>query len=252
MRRLLALLLLGGIIMTLLAGCKQQPQAQPKELRIFAAAGLKKPMDEVIARFEQEKGVKVIPNYGPSGGLWAQIKEGQPCDLFYSADWMYIEMAQKEGKIAEAKKFLQDELALVVAPSAKDKVKSVADLAKPGVTVAVCDPRAPVGDYSEKALKKLGLWDKIQSNLKARPPTVNQAAIMVKEDQIDATLIFQSVAQAYGLKPVELIGPQYTGEIIFGVGVIKGGHEALAREFMNYAFQHVDIFTKYGWKPYAP
>ncbi len=55
-------------------------------LQLFVAAGMKKPMDKIIEKFQAEKGIKVVPNYASSGGLWAQIRQGQPCDLFYTAD----------------------------------------------------------------------------------------------------------------------------------------------------------------------
>ncbi len=238
------------LLLPVASGCSPKENGNDGPLQVFVAAGMKKPMDVVIEKFQAEKGVKVVPNYASSGGLWAQIREGQPCDLYYSADWMYIEMAQQEDKLTEAKEFLSDCLVLVVSETGDGKVNTMDDLAKPGVTFAMGDPQAPVGMYAETALRNLGLWDKVSDTLKAMPSTVNQVAIMVKEDQVDAGLIYSSVANGNGLKIVQRLDEEVTGEIIFGVGVIKGGNEELAREFKDFAFEHVDEFCSYGWEPY--
>jgi len=221
-------------------------------LNLYVAAGLKKPMDAVIAAFQKDQGAAVTVNYGPSGGLYAQIKEGQPCDLYFSADWLYIEKLQKDQKLVEGHKFLKDNVVLIVSPKGEAKVKSVNDLANKGVTLVIADPQAPAGAYAETALKKLGLWEKVNAagTLKARPSTVNQVAIIVKEDQVDAGLIYSSVARGYDVKIVQTLSEDFTGEIIFAAGVIKGGNEKLAREFYTYARQHIAEFTNYGWQAY--
>lgn len=246
-----SLFILGGCSSKENSGSGNRPAQKTPELKLYVAAGLKKPMDAVIEKFQQEKGVKVIPNYGSSGELWTQIKEGQPCDLYYAADWLYIKKARDNGKLVKGEKFLKDNIALVVSPAEQGKIHSLQDLTKPGVTFVIADKSAPAGVYAENALKNMGLWEKATENLKARPATVNQVAIMVKENQVDAGLIFSSVARAYNLKPVQEIGNNVTGEIIFAAAIIKGGNEVLAKQFMEYATRHMDEFTKYGWKPYA-
>lgn len=252
---LLILVLLTVFIFSVFGCSPKQEQAvndtsEKQELTLFVAAGMKKPMDAVIEKFVNEKGIKVIPNYGSSGQLWAQIREGQPCDVYYSADWLYIEKAQSEEKLAEAKKFLNDNIVLVVSESAKEKIKSLQDLTKPDISLVIADPQAPVGAYAENGLKSLGLWDKLSGSLKARPSTVNQVSIMVEEDQVDAGLIYSSVANSNGFEIVDVIDQKDTGEIIFGVGIVKGGNEKLAKEFMDFAFENVNEFTKYGWTLY--
>lgn len=241
-------LLASSVIM---AGCGQ-PKAE--KLNLFVAAGLKKPMDTVIDRFQKQTGAQVVVNYAASGGLYTQIKEGQPCDLYFSADWIYIDKVKNDGKLAEANKFLKDDLVLIVAKSAQEKVKTVEDLNKPDVTVGICDTQAPVGTYSEAALKKMGVWDKLSTsgNLKARPSTVNQLAIMVQKDELDSGLIFRSVANAYRLGHTQVIPTEYSGEIVFGNAIIKGGNEALAKKFLTVLKEKDNIseFTKLGWQAY--
>ncbi|WP_088334653.1 molybdate ABC transporter substrate-binding protein [Methanopyrus sp. KOL6] len=222
------------------------------QLTVFAAASLKKPLTKLAKQYEKEKGVKVALNFGPSGGLTAQILQGQKCDLFFSADWKYVVKLQKAGKTIKTKKFLKDYLVLVVSKTGKEKgIKDVKDITKPGVTVAVADPKAPVGEYTQRALKKLGLWDTIvkNGNLKARPGTVNQVATMVKKDQIDAGFVYRSVAIGFGLPIVQMFPHSLTGPIIWGAAVIKGGNERLAEDFLNYCLEHIDEFKKYRWSP---
>lgn len=224
--------------------------SKDKTLTLFVAAGMKKPMDAVITKFKAEKGIEAIPNYGSSGQLWAQIRQGQPCDVYFSADWIYIEKAQNEDKLTLAKKFLRDNIVLVIAPSAAEKVKSLKDLTRSDVTFVLGDALAPVGAYAEQGLKSLGIWEQAVKSLRARPSTVNQVAIMVKEDQVDAGLIYSSVANGNQLKIVEIIDKKDTGEIVFGVAAVKGSNDKLSNEFIAFAFEHIDEFTKYGWKPY--
>lgn len=241
-----AVFLLGGSVYSN-AGTKEH------KLNLYVAAGLKKPMDVVIENFKKEKGnVEIAPNYASSGGLYTQIREGQPCDLYFSADWLYIEKLRKDQKLAEGEKFLKDNEVLVVSRTGEGKVKTVKDLTKKGVTLVIADPQAPAGAYAQAALKKLGIWEEIKAAgiLKALPSTVNQVAIMVKEDQVDAGIVFQSVAKAYDVKAVQTLSTDLTGEIIFAAGIIKGGNEKLAKEFYEFARRHVAEFTKYGWQAY--
>lgn len=269
MRKLLSLFLIMALAagIFVLGGCSNQEEKTPatdqpqqqaedlgqfkgQELNLFVAAGMKKPMDETITAFQEKSGSIVHVNYGPSGGLFAQIGQGQPCDLYYSADWIYIDKVEQVGKLEKSLKFLKDNLVLVVSSGGAAKVKSMQDLTKPEVSLVIADAQAPVGVYSENSLRELGLIDKLGDNIKARPSTVNQVAIMVKEDQVDAGLIYSSVANGNELDAVETIDEKYSGEIIFGSAIIKDGNTKLAEAFMNFASKNVAIFEKYGWKAY--
>ncbi len=247
---------------TVMAGCSQQPTStstldEPEKLsfegqtlNLYVAAGMKKPIDQIIKTFQNETGATVAVNYGPSGGLYAQIEQNQPCDLYYSADWIYIEKVEQAGKLEKSNKFLTDNLVLVVSETGQSKVDKLEDLSKPGVVMAIADAQAPVGVYSKNSLVNLGLWEKASANIKAMPSTVNQVAIMVKEDQVDAGLVYSSVANANEMNSVEVIDDEYSGEIVFGSAIIKGGQLELADAFSTHAIKNVAVFEQYGWKAY--
>lgn len=245
---------------TVMAGCAQKPSPTPVEpekisfegqtLNLFVAAGMKKPMDQIIKSFQDETGATVAVNYGPTGGLYAQIEQDQPCDLYYAADWIYIEKIEQAGKSEKSSKFLKDNIVLVVSKTGESKISKMADLGNSGVTVVIADPQAPAGVYAKNSIVNLGLWDKVSPNIKAMPSTVNQVAIMIKEDQLDAGLIYSSVANGNELKTVEVIDSQYSGDIIFGSAIIKGGQKELAEAFAEHAVKNIAEFEQYGWKAY--
>lgn len=264
MKKIIALILTMAFLASLavMGGCAKTPSQSASQsttstpsfegqtLNLYVAAGMKKPMDQVIDLFQKETGAKVVVNYNSSGALWAQIDQGQPCDLYYSADWIYIEKAQQAGKVEKDLKFLNDKIVLVVSTTGASKVASINDLTKPGVTFVIADSSAPAGVYSKNALQNIGLWDKISKNLKAMPSTVNQVAIMVKEDQVDAGLLYSSVANGNELKTVEVIDPKYSGDIIFGSAILKGERTKIAEAFMDFASKNVKIFEQYGYVKY--
>ncbi|AIS53148.1 molybdate transport system substrate-binding protein ModA [Thermoanaerobacter kivui] len=262
MKRKIWLLTIFTMLMFLISGCVnagktsnetskiERANYTGQKLYLYAAASLKKPMDEVIFSFEKKTGAKVIPNYGASGELYSQIKSGQPCDIYFPADWLYVDKLKNDGMLKTSQKFLEDVVVLVVSEKGKSKVQKVDDLLKPNVAVGVADPKAPIGVYTETALKKMKLWEKLilSGNLKARPVTVNQVAMMVKNDELDAGFVYSSVAKAFGLEYVQIIPKEYTGEIVYGAAIIKGGNEKLAQEFLNFVNKNIEKFTKYGWK----
>jgi len=255
MKKMMALLLAATLAVTALTGCGSKKEAasaerEPQTWDLYVAAGMKKPMDVVIAEFQKKTGDTINVNYSSSGALFSQIEQGQPCDLYFTADWIYVEKMEEAGLSDSNTKFLSDKVALVVSESAKDKIKSVEDLATQDITLTVCDPAAPVGIYAEDGLTALGLWDAVAPKVVARPSTVNQAAIMVLQDELDAGLIFTSVAVANDLTPVDYIEPEHTGEIIFGTVTVKGGNTAVANEFVAFAQEYISEFEKYGWEAY--
>ncbi|HET6930491.1 MAG TPA: molybdate ABC transporter substrate-binding protein, partial [Candidatus Acidoferrum sp.] len=65
-------------------------------LRVAAASDLQFVLPDLAAQYEKQTGAKLAITYGSSGNFFAQIQNGAPFDLFFSADNAY------PRKLAEA------------------------------------------------------------------------------------------------------------------------------------------------------
>src|SRR5258707_9488186 len=71
--------------------------AQAQELRVAAAADLKFALGDLAGRYEKRTGTKVNVTYGSSGNFFAQLLNGAPFDLFFSADMEYPRKLEAAG-----------------------------------------------------------------------------------------------------------------------------------------------------------
>src|SRR5262252_8319598 len=72
------------IVLTLFASA-----AGAQELTIAAASDLQAVLPQIAAKYEARTGQKVRLTFGSSGNFFAQIQNGAPFDLFFSADIDY-------------------------------------------------------------------------------------------------------------------------------------------------------------------
>ena len=98
--RLRAILLVAVFVCAWPAG-----NAGAADIKIAAAADLTFAFKDVAARFEQQTGASVKLTYGSSGNFFAQIQNGAPFDLFFSADVGYPQKLEAAGLI-EARHYL--------------------------------------------------------------------------------------------------------------------------------------------------
>src|SRR5215470_3231816 len=74
--------------------------AQQSKLNIAAASDLKFALTELASAFEKQSGAKLNLTFGSSGNFFAQIKNGAPFDLFFSADSEYPRRLDAAGLVA--------------------------------------------------------------------------------------------------------------------------------------------------------
>lgn len=147
-----AVLLSSLVTGMLLTGCGAgSGEARPTgavsgDVTVFAAASLTESFTQLGRQFESaHPGVRVIFNFGPSSGLASQVNSGAPADVFASASEQNMDQVVSAGGAFEVRTFARNVMQVVVPAGNPGKVTTLADLARPGVAVAVCQPAVPCG-----------------------------------------------------------------------------------------------------------
>src|SRR5689334_10772775 len=73
------------------------PFCVAQEITVAAAADLQFAFEDVAARFQKETGKTAKLIFGSSGNFFAQIQNGAPFDLFFSADIDYPKKLEAAG-----------------------------------------------------------------------------------------------------------------------------------------------------------
>lgn len=167
-RHLLPLLILA----TSLAGCAGSDGSAARDLRVFAAASLAGPLDEVVAEWNRlHPDTPAQVSYAASSVLANQILEGAGAHVFFSANTRWMDHLQVAGAIeADSRRDLLGGSLVIVAPSvAPFELDWDAGLASAFEgRLALGDPEhVPVGIYARAALQRLGWWDDLEGRVVA-------------------------------------------------------------------------------------
>ena len=226
------------------------------ELNVFAAASLSDALKEIAKTYEPASGDKLRFNFGASGALARQIKEGAPADVIFSADELRVDQLEKAGLLLPGtrKTILANTLVLVVAAENGAPVASLADLTKAEVRhVAIGEPATvPAGTYAKEHLQKNGLWEPLAGKL-VPLDTVRAVLAAVEAGNADAGFVYQTDALISKKVKIAVAVARADGpKITYPVAVLRDAKSPEAGRALA-AFlagpEAQKVFAKYGFLP---
>jgi molybdate transport system substrate-binding protein len=226
MRRLLLACLL-------LAACGGGSSSDKPTLTVSAATSLKNAMTAYAGDFDD---ATVRASFAGSDELAAQIRQGVKPDVFASANTTLPEALYKEGLVEKPRVFAANRLVLAV-PASGSSVSSLADLERPGVTIAMGSETVPVGSYTRKVLAKLpsARSAAILKNVRSNEPDVGGVVGKVAQGAVDAGFVYVTDVKAASgeLRAIDLPA-ELQPQVAYGVAVVKGAkHPAEAKTFVD-------------------
>lgn len=244
MRSLVILMALLIAVAAGVAACGSSTSAGVVTLKVYAAASLKKPFTALEKSFEASHlGIKVEFNFAGSPTLVQQVNNGAAADVLATASATTMKAATSA---VNPKTFATNGLEIAVPSSNPAKITSLADLARPGVKVAICQAAVPCGAVAAKVLKN--------AHLAITPATeetdVTAVLTKVSLDEVDAGLVY--VTDVRGDISVSGVNIPATENAItrYPIAVLKGSnHQSAAQEFVAYILsaQSQQLFASQGW-----
>jgi molybdate transport system substrate-binding protein len=192
-----------ALLLVSTTGLRAQQEQAP--VRVAAAADLQFALKDIARQYEHQTGRKVEITFGSSGNFFAQIQNGAPFDIFFSADIDYPNRLQ-QANLTERNTLLKYASGqMVIWIPAASKIDLPAQkwntLLDPSIQkIAVANPEhAPYGRAAIDALKHAGVYDKVRSKL-VYGENISQAAQFVQSGNAQAGIIALSLAVSPAMK----------------------------------------------------
>ncbi|MCU1310384.1 MAG: modA [Candidatus Angelobacter sp.] len=162
-----------------------QAFAQNNELTIAAASDLSAAFKVLTADFEKQTGTHIRTSFGSSGNFYAQVQNGAPFDLFFSADIDYPRKLEAAGLAQPGSlyKYARGRIVLWVPSSSPVDVAKLGmnALLQPSVRkIAIANPEhAPYGRAAMAAMEHYGLAAKVRDKL-VFGENISQATLFIE------------------------------------------------------------------------
>jgi molybdate transport system substrate-binding protein len=227
LRRALA----GIVALVLIAGGCGGGDGRPT-IKVSAAASLKQAFQSYAKSFDA---AEVSFSFAGSDELAAQIRQGVEPDTYAAANTKLPDDLYAKGLVGKPVRFASNQLVIGI-PDGSAKVKSIADLAKSGITIAAGAATVPIGSYTRDVLRRLGGAEAqaIERNIRSNEPDVAGIVGKVAQGAVDAGFVYVTDVRAAKGRLIGIPLPaRLQPRVTYGVAVVTGApHPADARAFV--------------------
>ncbi len=188
-------------------GASAAPTSSPAvsgSVTVLAAASLTEAFTTLAKQFEAaHPGTTVKLSFGASSALAQQIISGAPVDVFASASAKNMKQVVDGKDATTSTTFSKNVMEIAVPPSNPASVTGVADLARSGVKVDLCQAQVPCGATAEKVFAN--------AKVVVKPVTleadVKSTLAKVEADEVDAGVVYVTDVRSAGAKVKGIVIP---------------------------------------------
>ena len=221
-------------VAVLVAGCSGKSHAaRSQSITVYAAASLTEAFTTLAHRFEAaHPGSHVVLNFGASSTLATSIVNGAPADVFASAAPKNMATVVTAGEAAAPRNFVKNSMEIAAARGNPAHIAAVADLARPSVKVALCDPAVPCGAVAATVLRN--------AHVSVRPVSqevdVKSTLAKVELGEVDAGVVYVTDVRAAGAEVVGVPIPDaVNASTDYPIAALKNAkNPGLAQAFVSY------------------
>jgi molybdate transport system substrate-binding protein len=199
--------------------------APSARLAVYAASSLTEVFPSIDSR--------PAYSFGGSNQLAFQIEQGAPADVFASAAPSHAQKLFRAGLVEKPRTFASNALVLAVPRSNPAGLRSVYDLRDKSVRLVIAGPAVPVGDYTRRILRRLGLTVALD-RVVSEEPDVKSIVGKVALGEADAGFVYRTDVRAAGGRLRAISIPRWAQPAVrYQVAVVRASRQrSSARKFV--------------------
>ena len=158
-------------------------------LVVFAAASLTEAFNDGAHMLEANNpGFTATFSFAGSQQLVVSVRNGAPADVIATADMATMQTLVVAGLVDAPQTFAHNTLEIAVARGNPKGIRTLADLADPGVSVVLADATVPAGRFARQSLQKAGVTVSPKSN----ELDVRSTLQKVESGDADAAIVYST------------------------------------------------------------
>jgi len=237
--------------LTMIVACSS---SEKEKLVIATAANMQFAMAELVQTFSDSTGINCDIVISSSGKLTAQILEGAPYDIFFSADMKYPEKIFDAG-VSDSKPEIYAFGKLVLWTMIEELEPTISLLTAEGVNhIAIANPKtAPYGMAAKETLEYYDIYEAVEAKL-VYGESIAQTNQFITTKAVDLGLTAKSVVLSDRVKDQGVwieIDPNIYTPIAQGMVILKKDKDRLESAQMFYEFlqseKGKEILNKFGY-----
>lgn len=232
-------------------GCAREEQ---DKINAFCGSASKPAMEEAAQAFTETTGIEVYLNFGGSGTMLSQMKISKSGDVYIPGSPDYMLMAQRDGVVEPGSVKIVAYLvpAILVQEGNPKNIRSLNDLASPGIDVGIGNPEAVcVGLYAYEILEYNNLLAEIAPNIVTHAESCSKTASLLVLKSVDAILGWRVFSEWHEMIDVVYLEPEQIPRLSYIPGAISTFAENRegAQKFLDFLVspQGREIFGGWGY-----
>jgi len=252
MKTIFLILLCLSVCFLMLSGCgKDTDKPGPDELVLLCGSSFVKPAKQLCSQFTSLTGIKVVTTVAGSEDFLPHIKMRQEGDILITHD-PYLDFVADANALFDHVQVGFVAPVLAVQKGNPKGIKSIEDLTRPGLKVALSNPQySTCGEMVFGLLEKKGIKDKVLKNVENRLTKGHSTlGTFLKTQAVDAVIMWNGVAVTFGDSVQIVPAPyEYDAEIsVHIIGLKYTKKPQLLQQFIVFARKRgLEIFAEHGY-----
>ncbi len=170
--------------------------AEKPELILYSGGVNRLAIEKLLKLFADREGVNVTTVFNGCGVLCATMKTMDSAtsprfpDAYYACDLCFVPPVA--AQFPEAFLLTETEIGIVVRKGNPKNVKTLADLAQPGLKLGLCNAeQSTLGFMTRGMLKQTGLLDSVRKNVVVEVPTADFLINQMRAGGLEAAVVYR-------------------------------------------------------------